>query len=561
MNNHFLTKSGRKSLILILAACVASCTDQSPMGKDIQLNQIGFLPGGAKSAVITGNAKSFSVVDVNSGKTVFKGESGPARSWAASGETVRIAEFSDLRTQGIYRLEAGGEVSPLFRIREDIYAEIGSAALKAFYFNRASTGLEAAFADIYARPLGHPDTQVAIHASAASASRPAGSLISSPKGWYDAGDYNKYIVNSAITVSTLMSLYEHYPRQAVSIASNIPESGNSVPDLLDEVRWNLDWMLSMQDPEDGGVYHKLTNLNFEDFVTPEAAVKPRFVVMKTTSASLDFAASMAQASRVYRPFDAPFADVCLRAANQAWSWAQSHPDVVYEQPEDVQTGTYSQAKGAFDDERFWAATELAISRGETGPIQLPGGVQVPEWANPGALAVMDQLAIGGDMTLQPAFLALADSLLAMGDRIPYGVTNESFRWGSNSDFLNQALILTFAYRLTGEKAYREAAQTDFDWVLGRNPLGICFVTGFGSQSPQHIHHRPSESDGIAAPQPGWVAGGPNPGNQYDCGADAYPSPYPAMAYVDQLCSYATNEIAINWNAPLVYLAFALQSAP
>jgi endoglucanase len=120
-------------------------------------------------------------------------------------------------------------------------------------------------------------------------------------------------------------------------------------------------------------------------------------------------------------------------------------------------------------------------------------------------------------------------------------------------------VLVYAYRLSGEKKYKYAAQSTFDWVLGKNPNGYSFVTGFGDKTPMHIHHRPSEADGILEPIPGWVAGGPNPQNKEDCGADAYLSPYPAMAYLDQLCSYATNEIAINWNAAFVYVSVALDA--
>jgi endoglucanase len=154
---------------------------------------------------------------------------------------------------------------------------------------------------------------------------------------------------------------------------------------------------------------------------------------------------------------------------------------------------------------------------------------------------------------------LADSLLKEQMNSAYDVSNDAFRWGSTSDFLNQAMVLIYAYRISGEKAYKDAAQSTFDWVLGKNPNGYSFVTGFGEKTPMHIHHRPSEADDVVEPQPGWVSGGPNPENKEDCGADAYLSPYPAKAFIDELCSYATNEIAINWNAVFVYVSLALDA--
>src|SRR5690606_35637774 len=147
---------------------------------------------------------------------------------------------------------------------------------------------------------GHPDDRVAIHPSAASATRPAGTFIVAPFGWYDAGDYGKYVVNSGITTGTLLSLLEDYPAAAQRLETNIPESGDGVPDLLDEVLWNLRWMLSMQDPADGGVYHKLTTASFAGMVMPEAATAQRYVVQKSTPAALNLAAVAAQASRVLR---------------------------------------------------------------------------------------------------------------------------------------------------------------------------------------------------------------------------------------------------------------------
>jgi len=164
-----------------------------------------------------------------------------------------------------------------------------------------------------------------------------------------------------------------------------------------------------------------------------------------------------------------------------------------------------------------------------------------------------------DEAVKKVFFVLADSLLKAQMASPYDVSNDYFRWGSTSDFLNQAMILLYAYKASGEKAYKDAAQSTFDWVLGKNPTGYSFVTGFGQKTAKHIHHRPSEGDAIAEPQPGWVIGGPNPENKEDCGEDAYTSPYPALAYMDQLCSYATNEIAINWNGVFVYVAIALDA--
>src|SRR5690606_16003168 len=255
--------------------------------------------------------------------------------------------------------------SVVFTIDNDIYQALNAAAAKAFYFNRASTELLPEHAGIYARPAGHPDDQVFVHASAADAIRPEGTVISGPKGWYDAGDYNKYIVNSGISTYTLLAAYEHFPEHYQAQHLNIPESDNAVPDLLDEIHWNLEWMLAMQDPKDGGVYHKLTTKHFSGVVMPHQTTSPRYVVQKSTGAALNFAAVMATASRIYTDYESHYPGLSARmleAAEGAWAWAQANPDIRYEQPADIHTGAYGDSN--FADEFVWAAAELYITTGD-----------------------------------------------------------------------------------------------------------------------------------------------------------------------------------------------------
>ena len=137
-----------------------------------------------------------------------------------------------------------------------------------------------------------------------------------------------------------------------------------------------------------------------------------------------------------------------------------------------------------------------------------------------------------------------------------GSRKSDFNWGSNSNAANQGILMINAWKLTGDIKYANAALTNLDYICGRNATGYHFVTGFGKRSPKHPHHRPSEADAVAEPVPGLMAGGPNPGMQDKCN---YTFKEPETAYVDDYCSYASNEIAINWNAPLVYLANAIEA--
>jgi len=538
----------------------------------IRLNQLGFLPGGQKLAVVPDvEASSFSIVMADSGDEVYSGELSSAATWAPAQESVKLADFSSLSDAGEYRVRVEGvEDSHSFRVGADAYDALNIGALKAYYFNRASTELLEEHAGDYARPMGHPDDEVIIHSSAAHGSRSAGDIVSAPKGWYDAGDFGKYVVNSGISTYTLLAAYEHFPDYYSAQNVNIPESDSGRADILDEVLWNLVWMLDMQDL-DGGVYHKLTTLGFAGAVMPHEATADRYMIGKATSATLNFAAVMATASRVYQPYDAELAEQMLTAAEDAWSWAEENDDISFSNPSDVNTGEYG--GNDLNTNFAWAAAELYITTQESSYydafLERDIDIWVPGWTDSRGLAWMslahhrDDLPEATDIDRIELWIHnLAGDLADQHESSAYRVAMQSgdFFWGSNANVLNRAMMLLQGYRLDPEEArYRDAAQSLLDYILGRNPTGYSFVTGFGHQTPMDIHHRASYADDNEQPVPGFVAGGPNPHQQADdCGTSAYPSSVPAKAYLDDWCSYSTNEVTINWNAPLVYVSGALQ---
>jgi endoglucanase len=156
--------------------------------------------------------------------------------------------------------------------------------------------------------------------------------------------------------------------------------------------------------------------------------------------------------------------------------------------------------------------------------------------------------------LKKDFMMLADSLVTRSGSSPFGVSIRTFRWGSNAQVANEGMLKLFAFQQTSDRKYYASALSDLDYLLGRNATGYCFVTGYGDQRVMHIHHRPSQADGIPEPLPGYMAGGPNLDTFTDCPPGTPRSKRPATSYVDMDCSYSTNEVAINWNAPLVYLS-------
>jgi endoglucanase len=548
----------------------------------IRLDQEGFYPNALKIAVVTGpvNNTRFYVIGKGNPDTAYRGFLSSERHSSNSSLITRIADFSGLMRTGSFQLVIPGScVSYPFRIEQKVHHPAAVASLKAFYFMRASMSLEPEYAGKWSRNAGHPDEAVLIHPSAASIYRKSGSLISTPGGWYDAGDYNKYIVNSGISTSTLLSAYEDFATYFDTLHTRIPALINPIPDILNEVLYNLRWMLSMQDPEDGGVYNKCTNAAFDAMVMPDFARQPRYVVQKGTAASLDLAAVAAQAARIFAFYkkELPgFSDSCLRIAEKAWSWAEIHPDLAYDQnamnrlyEPKISTGGYGDKK--FSDEWFWAASELFITTGHKKYREIivkyfdePFGL--PSWSETGLLGYYSLIRNGQIKsipverdTIRARLTRMADEYIVASRQNAFltvmGGRKTDFNWGSNANAANQGILLIQVYLFTRNPLYLDAALGNLEYICGRNATGYCFITGIGSYSPMHPHHRPSVADGVAEPIPGMLAGGPNPGEQDHCHYDFHE---PETAYVDSDCAYASNEIAINWNAPLVYLTNALE---
>ena len=593
------------AFLLVVAILPAYSQTTAVPPPAIAVNQLGFYPDAPKFAVVTGVTAGdvFYIVSVKDNApswegrvdTVFFGRLGPVVASGNSSLSTRLADFSSVRRSGVYRVVVPAfPNSQPFTIGVHLFSPLAAAALKGYYYQRSAMALEPKYAGQWARPAGHPDTAVLVHASAADARRRAGTILSVTGGWYDAGDYNKYVVNSGITMGTLLDAYEDFPRYFDTLHTNIPPVPGAagptaasptavrpIPDILNDALYNLRWMLLMQDPADGGVYHKCTNAEFDGMVMPGHTAAPRYVVQKGTAASLDFAAVTAQAARIFQKFPRQLpglADSCRLAAIHAWQWAQRYPDSSFDQTAmnklfqpAITTGAYGDRH--FDDERFWAACELLIT---TGDKQYLAGVRsyigtpltLPSWSNVAMMGDYSLLRHAVDIpaALKPALDTVRRELLQLADsyvqRIAgtafYTVMGESktdFIWGSNAVAANQGMLLVNAWLQRHDQKYLDAALGNLDYLLGRNATGYCFVTGEGSHPPMHPHHRQSVADGIVAPVPGLMAGGPNPGRQ---DRQRYVDVEPETAYLDMDQAYASNEIAINWNAPLVYLAGAME---
>lgn len=549
-----------KSRILFLAVTAfmsGACAYES---ENIRINQVGFYPSQEKTITLEQDNPCETVSIYRAGRKIWEGEAVRTAVSPWSEKVRRVFDFSEITKPGRYTIKAGKERMK-FTVSENAFDALAEAGLKGFYHQRSGMDLDPAIAGKWARKGGHPDTVVYIHPSAVSEGRPEGTVISSPKGWYDAGDYNKYVVNSGYSMGLMAE---------AALMFSTPENADRRKAIHDELEYNAEWLYTMQDPSDGGVYHKLTNPEFEGFISPLECSKPRYVVQKSVTAALDYAGALCTFVELG---DSPDPETIAKA-EAAYAWAASNPSAFYFQERinrtydpDVSTGAYGD--GSASDEFFWAASCLYRATGKTGYLEdvkkyMPGSFSVMSWGNVSALGVFEWLRNGRDGVSadeQEIYERCLQMLLEYCDRSiesaeascynsAYGNSPRDFYWGCASTFCDQSVCFLYAYKLTGKAGYLKNAFRNVNYILGQNATGYCYVTGFGSKSPMFPHSRLCHSDGVVEPIPGLLVGGPNPGHN-DKAEVTYRSSYPDESYEDVMPSYASNEIAINWNASLV----------
>ncbi len=577
-------------------------------GPRVRVNQVGYLVQGPKEATLVTEATEPVTWELRSGgATVASGETSPLGTDASAGQNVHGIDFSDVTASGTYTLVADGEESYEFEIGTEAYQQLRYDALNYFYLARSGIEIDADIVgEDYARAAGHVsspedgavnqgdlDVPCQNPADAAAAYTDeygwAGCdyTLDVVGGWYDAGDHGKYVVNGGIATAQLLGTFERTKTAATTDLGalrdgtlNVPETSNGVPDVLDEARWQLEFMLSMQVPEGeqfaGLVHHKIHDDGWTGLpLMPANDPQVRELHRPSTAATLNLAATAAQGARLFAPYDEDFARELLDAARSTWEAALGTPDL-YAPAADGNDGGGPYDDDDVTDEFYWAAAELYLTTGEQQFEDYLRASKVDTadsfsdgffWGDLAALAKMDLATVPNNYANRAAIvdqvIAGADGLLAtqQGQEFGLALADDSFEWGSNSAVLNNQVILGTAYDLTGDPAYADAVVESMDYLLGRNALNISYVTDYGDVTSRNQHSRwfsAQLNPDLPHPPPGSVSGGPNPDvPTWDpTFAALYPDAdcAPQQCYVDHIQSWSTNEITVNWNSALSWVA-------
>ncbi|MES2935374.1 MAG: glycoside hydrolase family 9 protein [Pseudomonadota bacterium] len=590
----------------------------------VRLNQLGYVPNAVKQATVATDATAplaWTVKD-QAGKVVAKGNTTPFGKNAASGENVQIADFSELTTPGDqYVLGVAGQSSHAFTISANIYGPLKRDAVAYFYHNRSGIAIDAAHVDDpkLARPAGHaPDKATCFNRRDEKGNNWSGCdyTLDVSKGWYDAGDHGKYVVNGGISLWTLQNMYERslYIKGADSTwfgegKLRIPDTAKGAPDLLKEARWEMDFLLAMQVPANkklklplGDQLANLTSLKMTEVdaggmvhqvihdeswtgipLRPDRDMKIRYLYFPTTAATLNMAATAAQSARIWKTLDPDYAARCLKAAETAWDAAVRQPQI-YAYDQFTGGGPYNDNN--VTDEFYWAAAELFVTTGiaryQTALRASPNFLLMPagdmkgthdlSWDDLNAAATITLAMVPNTLppndikTARQHLMATANAYVAAGAKEGYGLpfAAEQYSWGSNGALANRGIILGLAYDFSGERKYLNAATAAMNYMLGRNPLDQSYVSGYGERPLKNPHHRfwaQQSSSDYPGPARGALSGGPNSVNFSDPVATALKGKCIGQTcWIDNNGAWTLNEITINWNAPFAWLVAFLDDA-
>lgn len=554
--------------------------------RDVRVNQVGYLPLANKIATVITSASQSVAWELRRGATVvLSGNTSVYGLDRSSQDNVHKVDFSSYNTPGSYRLWVQGEgESVSFDITDNLYPNLPSEAMEYFYVHRMGQPILAAHVSepAWAREALHPgDDALPCYQDWC-----AGETFNVKNSWADAGDFGIYAVNHAISAWTLLNLYEADKSRFADNSLNIPESGNGIPDILDEVVFGSTFMPGML-PQNTNLLasHKAHNTTWSAFPLNESDISaenttPRHVRPPSTNATYAVARTSAHIARLIQPYNRVKANELWRSAQDAFNRASNLPLTLWTIVGEQGGGPY--ADTSYQDDRYAAAVEMYLTAralsdnseasyktvvtgsAHFGDIADFGWIQVDGSATLSLIAAENNGLSSTQMnTLKANTIAAADNFISVLDNngypTPYNAA--SYDWGSNSTVLNRMIVMAYAHKISGDQKYLNGLLESMDYLMGNNPMKLSYITGYGEFSESDTHDRLAwgyyTNQGISYPK-GWVSGGPMTNSNSCVGepstplnvatAKGYAAPNTAPT------AWCSKENTINWNAPLVWVA-------
>lgn len=531
---------------IFFALLVLSASSVLAQSQGIRLNSLGFLPQSSKKASIVGETKSFVIKQADNHSVVFQGKVSTPVFQKDVNQNIGLADFSSFSKNGKYYLETPeGDKSIVFEISPTVYNQAFYTCMRGFYLWRCGAAVDGTHNGIqFSHAPCHLDDGYEDYQG-----KP-GQRRDGTGGWHDAGDYGKYVVNAGVTVGMMFMAWDQFQNNLKKFSLDLPETANGFPDFLKEMKWETDWLLTMQYTDGSGkVSHKLTRKDFEPFCKPEEDKEKRYFTDWSSAAVADFVAMMAQAARYFEPYDKAYSQKCLAAAQLSYQFLKENPeDKAFVQGE-FKTGGYQTSD---KDDRLWAAAEMWETTGKAEYLKdferqaTAQNFEIDEdwdWGDVSNLG-MFEYALSVKSGKNPEILnIIRKNIIEVANVIAfkaasdvYGRPLSRYYWGCNGTIARQVLNLQVARKISPKKIYVQTAQDAIAHIFGRNYYNRSYVTGLGNHPAMNPHDRRSGSDNEVEPWPGYLVGGG----------------HSATGWNDIQEDYRTNEIAINWQGALVY---------
>ena len=528
----------------------------------IVVNQVGYLPQWQKQAFLRqttitdakiNQQSTAELVDRDTNKEIATLSLKPTVVDSDTKDAIATIDFSNVTQPGNYYLRAGKFKSAPFAIGKDVYQDTLVKLLRSYYIQRCGVAIDDPISGISHPPCHLRDGIVARQQDE--------TRIDAVGGWHDGGAYNKYVATATVTIGRLLSLYEQNSDLFPDSQLNIPQSDNGKSDLLDEMKFGLDWLLKMQ-RDDGAVYRKVAGKTWALNLAPDEDVQPRYVYGISTPETAKFAAAMAIASRNFESVD-----------NQL---AQTQPEMKVDRQEEDDSGSDRYLASKFNtekslttdvDDRLWAAAELYITTGESIFSSYfvdnldRADYTLFEWKNPAPLGMINYLRQERQPVAEEVINKIKNKIIQRAnydlnivDKSNYNIANNRFIWGSNRMTAEEGITLIYAYKITNNSQYLNAAIAQLDYLLGRNHFNQTFITDIGTNSVQNLSNLYTRAKQIKIP--GLVVGGANSTAQ---DSRVYRN-RGQLSYADDELAYASNGNATDYNASVISLIINLIAA-